>query len=193
MGPPTPTHNGAAPPAKQPSVPAPPLLHRRELRWMRRSSISWSWSTPQPSCWTRCFAHRRWKKTAFESALGYHSALLAIAGVSLVLQKLLSWVRKLRVAMPAADDDDFTSLCAARCIQAHLQLQEDATVAACAGPLEGQGHDVDLELTRPSQQREVTDPHPTGDPSMTTTSGTGRPCARTACPSSATTAAFRAM
>ncbi|CAN0173177.1 unnamed protein product [Lampetra planeri] len=66
-------------------------------------------------------------KMAWESALGYHSALLAMAGVayphmdqnamdSLVLQKLLSWARLLRVAMPAADDDDFTSLHAARCI-----------------------------------------------------------------------------
>ncbi|CAN0240262.1 unnamed protein product [Lampetra planeri] len=62
---------------------------------------------------------------------------------SLVLQKLLSWARELRVAMPAADDHDFTSLRAARCIQAHLQFQGDATVAACTGPSEGQGHDVD--------------------------------------------------
>ncbi|CAN0274059.1 unnamed protein product [Lampetra planeri] len=63
---------------------------------------------------------------------------------SLVLQKLLSWARELRVAIPEADDDDFTSLRAARCIQAHLPFKGDATVAACTGPPDGQGHDVDL-------------------------------------------------
>ncbi|CAM9289293.1 unnamed protein product [Lampetra fluviatilis] len=106
---------------------------------------------------SRATAHETGNKgrvKASESALGYRSALLAMAGVayprmdedavdSLVLQQLLSWARELQVAMPAADDDDFTSLCAARCSQAHLQFLGDATVDACVAPPEGQGHDVD--------------------------------------------------
>ncbi|XP_078476717.1 uncharacterized protein LOC144737738 [Lampetra planeri] len=93
------------------------------------------------------------RKKAFESAMGYRSALLAMARVayprmdedaveSLVLQKLMSLARQLRVAMPTADDDDFTSLRAARCIQAHLHCDEDTTIAACAGPPDAQAYDV---------------------------------------------------
>ncbi|XP_078466775.1 uncharacterized protein LOC144730090 [Lampetra planeri] len=95
--------------------------------------------------------HARRKK-ASESAMGYRSALLAMAKVayprmdedaveSLVLQKLMSLARQLRVAMPTADDD-FTSLRAARCIQAHLHCDEDTTIAACAGPPDAQAYDV---------------------------------------------------
>ncbi|XP_078739520.1 uncharacterized protein LOC144952918 [Lampetra fluviatilis] len=94
------------------------------------------------------------RKKASESAMGYRSALLAMAKVayprmdedaveSLVLQKLMSLARQLRVAMPTADDDDdFTSLRAARCIQAHLHCDEDTTIAACAGPPDAQAYDV---------------------------------------------------
>ncbi|CAN0205434.1 unnamed protein product [Lampetra planeri] len=78
-----------------------------------------------------------------ESALAYRSALLALArakyprmdqeGIdSLVLQKLLRLGRELRVVLPAPDDDDFSSLRAARSIHVHLLLQRDATIAACA-------------------------------------------------------------
>ncbi|CAM9392334.1 unnamed protein product [Lampetra planeri] len=52
---------------------------------------------------------------------------------SLVLQKLLSLARELRIVLPVAADNDFSSLHAMRCIHAHLLLQRDSTIAACAG------------------------------------------------------------
>ncbi|XP_078728629.1 uncharacterized protein LOC144944377 isoform X2 [Lampetra fluviatilis] len=94
------------------------------------------------------------RKKASKSAMGYRSALLAMARdayprmdedavESLVLQKLMSLARQLRVAMPTADDDnDFTSLRAARCIKAHLHCDEDTTIATCAGPPDAQAYDV---------------------------------------------------
>ncbi|CAN0417910.1 unnamed protein product [Lampetra planeri] len=94
------------------------------------------------------------RKKASESAMGYRSALLAMARVayprmdedaveSLVLQKLMSLDSQLRVAMQTADDDDdFMSLSAARCIQTHLHCDEDTTIAACTGPPDAQAYDV---------------------------------------------------
>ncbi|CAN0412457.1 unnamed protein product [Lampetra fluviatilis] len=54
---------------------------------------------------------------------------------ALVLEKLLSLARELRIVMPTVDDDNFCSLHASRCIQAHLVLQRDSSIAACTAPI----------------------------------------------------------
>ncbi|CAN0254114.1 unnamed protein product [Lampetra fluviatilis] len=89
------------------------------------------------------FAARR--KSESETPLAFRSALLALAKTAfprmdlegidaLVLEKLLSLAREMRVVIHVVDDEDFCSLCAARCIQAHLLLQKETSLVACAAP-----------------------------------------------------------
>ncbi|CAN0287372.1 unnamed protein product [Lampetra planeri] len=89
------------------------------------------------------FNNRR--KGESETLLAFRSTLLALARATfprmdheaidaMVLEKLLSLVWELLIDMPAVDDDEFCSLRTARCIQEHLLLQRDTSLAACTTP-----------------------------------------------------------
>ncbi|CAN0035699.1 unnamed protein product [Lampetra planeri] len=52
---------------------------------------------------------------------------------SLVLERLLSLPQESSVALSITEEDDLSSLKVARCIQAHLNLQQWPTLAACVG------------------------------------------------------------
>ncbi|XP_061436491.1 LOW QUALITY PROTEIN: uncharacterized protein LOC133361583 [Lethenteron reissneri] len=110
------------------------------------------------------------RKKASESAMGYRSALLAMAKVayprmdedaveSLVLQKLMSLARQLRVAMPTADDD-FTSLRSLTGYRPHpLRPQPGDGVGDHGAPSTCLGNEI--RLSRPSGNklaRGISDP-----------------------------------
>ncbi|CAM9704395.1 unnamed protein product [Lampetra planeri] len=52
---------------------------------------------------------------------------------SLALERLLSLVQELSVALSITEEDDLTSLKVALCIQAHFSLRQWPTMAACTG------------------------------------------------------------
>ncbi|CAM9646586.1 unnamed protein product [Lampetra planeri] len=91
-----------------------------------------------------------------KTPLAFRSGLMALAksaypGMdhvrrdSLVLERMLMLAQGLKVVMPATGEDDLSSLQVAWCLQAHLDIQQRATVAACTGPPEGSGAPEDVE------------------------------------------------
>ncbi|CAN0401107.1 unnamed protein product [Lampetra fluviatilis] len=64
---------------------------------------------------------------------------------SLVLKMMLVLVQELKVVMPATEEDDLSSLQVARCLQAHLNIQQRVTMVACTGPPEGRVAPEDAE------------------------------------------------